>query len=216
MDSVGLTPTQTLKIPTVFKRSLNLLIPVWASFFLHIFPWGRPAVSMHLHFSQRYTSRRACILRNLSRCFLRSSLSHIAPLADQVSVVEWALGMALQQVHCRAIFEAQLSAVYMKTKQEGLSISIFSFTGGTLVMTVLWVCLCFNRSERRFYTVSSITRWPFFQFLLFPGTLMCACLVFPASLEAPGGQGSPYMSLFKCVFPLISPSWGIEKEGEIR
>lgn len=101
----GLTPMQILKIPTVFKRSLNLLIPVRASFFLHIFPWDRPAVSMHLHFSQRYTSRRACILRNLSRCFLRSSLSHIAPLADQVSAVEWALGMALQQVHCRVILK---------------------------------------------------------------------------------------------------------------
>lgn len=46
--------------------------------------------------------------------------------------------MALQQVHCRAIFEAQLSAVYMKTKQEGLNVSIFSFVGGTLVMTALW------------------------------------------------------------------------------
>lgn len=168
---------------------------------------------MHLHFSQQW---RACILRNLSRCCLWSSLSHIAPLADQVWAVEWALWMALQQVHCRAIFEAQLSAVYMKTKQEGLNVSIFSFVGGTLVMTALWDCLRFNRSERRFRTVSSITRWPFLQFLLFPDTLMCARLVFPASLEAPGGQGSPYMSLFRCVFLLISTNWGTETEGEIR
>lgn len=77
----------------------------------------------------------------------------------------------MQQVHCGAIFESQLSVVYMKTKQEGLSVSIFSFHlwGGRLIMAAFGGCLRFNINKRRFCTVPSITRQSFLQFLLVSG-----------------------------------------------